>query len=180
MKINNIVLKIFIAVTVLLFSVPVFAQEIDFGTPQEFMISSRGFYPFSPEANQIFKEVVQQNAKVGLTFSNFKGLMTVAPAADGKEIGPRKLIWRNNSVVLNYQRAGGNINTFGISIIPLFTNPSFILEVQPFAAIKTVVCTDACAENLNQWCVRGKDPKGNDILGKCKQTYGSACACGIP
>ena len=193
MKINNILKKSLFLIALLLLSAPVFAQvsPIDFDTQQDVVITMKGFYQFSAEANQIFKDSLTQSTQIGFINTNLMNktpfilpsfppaMFFIAPAADGKEIGPRQFIWKNTAVILNYQLAPKNAQVYGISVVPFISTPSFTIELQPFAnpGIKTVVCSDSCADNINKWCVLKTDANGNITYGKCNQTYGAACAC---
>jgi hypothetical protein len=164
---------------------------LNYDTQQEAVVNTKGFYPFSAAANQIFKESLAVSAKIGFINTNLKNdkplippsflpaMFFIAPAADGKEVGPRQFIWKDTAVILNYQNAPKNSRTYGISIVPFISTPSLTLELQPFANpdIKTVVCSDSCVDNLNKWCVLKTDSYGNKTCGKCNTTYGNACAC---
>lgn len=158
----------------LVFCSPAYAQLIELNTEQNFTVSFPGFFPFSSEANESFKELLSQNKSVAVIISDFSGgKLKVAPAADNREIGKKKVVKGNTTVALAFTKKG---KLYGLSFVPK-GSVNFTLEVQPFAGRpcpNPVNCQDDCGENLGKCCE--KDANGNQSK-ICVQVGLSSCGC---
>jgi hypothetical protein len=155
---------------------PARAQLIELDTPQDITVFGPGFYPFSDEANESFKELLQETGSVAVIIKNFTGKgLKVAPAADSREIGRKKKVAGDNIVIINYKKK--KAKKFGLSFVPSGGSVALNLEVQPFAGRpcpNPVNCQDDCGENLGKCCE--KNANGNQAK-ICVQVGTSSCGC---
>lgn len=169
---------LFFAISVILFfSTPSYAQLVDLNQPEDISVFGPGFYPFSQEANQTFKEALKESRSVSVIIKNFSGKgLQVAPAADNHEIGRKKRVKGDTVVVINYKKKKGK--TFGLSFVPQGMSVSFNLEVQPFAGRpcpSPVSCQDDCGGNLGKCCEKNASGNQSKI---CVSAGTSSCGCG--
>lgn len=155
---------------------PANAQLIELDTKQDIVVSFPGFYPFSEEANQSFKELLGQNGSVAIIITNFTGKsLKVAPAADFREIGRKKSVKGDGVTIINFKKK--KAKKFGLSFVPQGMSVSLNLEVQPFAGRpckSPVNCQNDCGENLGKCCEA--DANGNQTK-ICVQVGTSSCGC---
>ncbi len=163
---------------VLVFCVSVnssYAQSIELNSPQDLTVSFSGFFPFSDEANQSFKDLIDQNGSVAIIIKNFMGKgLNIAPAADFREIGKKKKIKGDTIIIIDYKKK--KAKKFGLSFVPKGA-VSANFEVQPFAerpCPNPVNCQDDCGENLGKCCE--KDSGGSQSR-MCIQIGTSSCGC---
>lgn len=139
------------------------AQNIELDTPQDIVVFGSGFYPFSEEANQTFKELLDENGSVAIIITNLNGnMLKVAPAADFHEIGRKKKVNRDGITVIDFKKKKKNRKKYGLSFVPSMNNITVGVEVQPFAGRpcpSPVSCQDDCGGNLGKCCE--KNANGN-------------------
>ena len=158
------------------FYAPAFAQLIELNSKQDIVVSFPGFYPFSDEANNLFKELIQQNESVAIIITNLNGKgLKVAPAADNREIGRKKRFKRDGTAVINYKKK--RAKKYGLSFVPEGMSVSINLEVQPFSGRpcpSPVNCQDDCGTNLGKCCEADSNNNQKKI---CVQVGTSSCGC---
>lgn len=176
MKIKYFFLTCFIQLLLVFCLYPAFGQIIEINTQQNITVSQTGFFPFSSEANETFKELVKENGSVAVIITNFDGtLFKIAPAADFREIGRLKKIKGDGTTIIEYKKQKGN--SFGLSFRRGKKPTSVTIELQPFAGRpcpNPVNCQDDCGENLGKCCE--KDSNGNQAK-ICIQVGTSSCGC---
>lgn len=166
---------IYCLVIAIFLSLPALSVEI--GQSQSLDISGRGFYPFSQSGSDELKEFIPSNSRVSVLITDFSGNpFFIAPAADGREIGPKQKIKGNGVYILNFKK-GAKRNLLGLSFVPKGTSTMITIAIDPFAkgtCPSPVNCQDDCGVNLGKCC----EASANGNVAKiCKQVGTSNCGC---
>ena len=160
---------------------PSFAQLIELNQEQDIVISGPGFFPFSSEANEEFKELVEMDSHVAIIINNFDGKkLKVAPAADGREIGRKINVRGDGAFVIDYKKRSAN--SFGLSFVPKPRPTTITLTVEPFAkgsCPNPIADCDGpdgtdCGENLGKCCEADANGNKKKI---CGRVAASRCDC---
>lgn len=163
---------------VLLLSLSLPAYSVEISQDQSLDIPNSGFYPFSQSGSDELKEFIPSEPRVGVIITNFSGKpFHIAPAADNREIGPKKLIKGNGAYILNYKK-GAKKNLLGLSLVPKGHSTMISINVEPFAkgtCPSPVNCQDDCGVNLGKCCE--KSASGN-VAKICRSVGTSSCGCG--
>jgi len=162
MKTQNIIFGILTVVAICLLTATAHAQiPLDFDSMYD-LEASRGFWPYSQEASTEFKGFVDQSTKVIVIITNFNGgPVWIASAADSRDIGFRKLIWRDNAYIINYRIPKRKTpDQFGLSFRPFTPNTTFSMVLQPIAGKTNNFakdCISDCGENPGKYCAKKAD-----------------------
>ena len=152
---------------------------IEFDAVQEVTVAGRGFYPFSPEANSEFKELVQEDPSFSVTITNFQGdPIKIAPAKDFREIGKKKKINQDGVYTLNFGKARKKTNTAGLSFVGGMSPTTFLLEVGSTSKGNCTMpasCDTDCIAKSGMCCEANSN--GNAIKWCNPTGVGNACGC---